>query len=114
MNALAFDRDGTLVWGTPAGPITPEHLRKARRLGWAIGGSGGQAPEEQQSQWQAHGLQPDFVVHKRDLASLKARYDTVVHIGDAPDDRTAAAAAGVGYMAPPHFVAWLEKQAETP
>ncbi len=112
MQALAFDRDGTLMWGNPPGPISPEHLRKARRLGWAIGGSGGQEPEEQRGNWQAHGLEPDFAVHKRDLATLKAQYETVTHIGDALDDRQRAELAGVGYMFPHHFVTWLAKQPE--
>jgi len=110
VKVYAFDRDGTLVWGDPAGPITKKHLLRMRELGHKIGGSGGQFPEEQYRNWCANGIEPDFAVHKKDLGVLKDKYKFVTHVGDAEDDKFYAAHFGIGYMAPQEFVAWLKKE----
>jgi len=108
VKAFAFDRDGTLEWGNPPGPITREHLEKVRSLGYAIGGAGGQAVEEQRRNWEENGIKPDFVVYKGDLPSLRGRFTEFTHVGDKEDDINWAQKAGAWYMAPREFVAWLE------
>ena len=108
MKAYAFDRDGTLAWGSPPGPVTRAHLLMLKRLGYAIGGSGGQSPEEQYKNWRDNGVDPDFVVHKRGLHTLKGRFECVVHVGDSEDDRRSAESAGFGYMKPEEFILSLQ------
>lgn len=104
----AFDRDATLVWGNPPGPITKEHLLRLRELVYTIGGSGGQLPEEQYRDRRENGIEPDFAVHKANLATLKHRYGSIIHVGDAEDDRAYAETAGIGYMKPEEFVTHVE------
>jgi len=112
MRAFAFDRDGTLEWGDPPGPITREHLERTRALGYAIGGSGGQAPEEQERNWQEKGIEPDFLVHKANLPSLGGRFTELTHVGDAEDDLNWARKAGARYITPQGFLDWLDEQGE--
>ncbi len=112
MKAYAFDRDGTLAWGDPPGPISCNHILRLRKLGHAIGGSGGQPLEERYQNWRDNGVEPDFAVHKAlDMTTL--RYDVVVHVGDADDDSGCARSAGIGYMDTKDFLVWFEKQQGT-
>jgi phosphoglycolate phosphatase-like HAD superfamily hydrolase len=105
LKCFAFDRDGTLIWGE--GPISRQHLLKLRGLGYYIGGSGAQHTDEQYRDWRENGIEPDFAVHKFDLASLKDKYDEITHVGDTQVDMACAQAAGFGYMTPTEFVKWL-------
>jgi phosphoglycolate phosphatase-like HAD superfamily hydrolase len=108
--AFAFDRDGTVTWGSPPGPIKKEYLLELRKLGYDIGGSGGQLPEEQYSNWGKQGIKPDFAVFKGDLSTLKRKYKSVIHVGDDVTDRQVARNSGFGYMTPEEFVAWIRKK----
>jgi len=110
MKAFAFDRDGTLEWGNPPGPITKGHLGRTRALGYAIGGSGGQAAQEQERNWQENRSKPDFVVYKGDLPSLRGRFTELTHVGDREDDLNWARKAGARYMTPGEFMTWLESK----
>jgi hypothetical protein len=108
LKAFAFDRDGTLEWGNPPGPITREQLERTRALGYAIGGSGGQVAEEQERNWRENEIEPDFLVYKGDLSSLSEKFTEFTHVGDAEDDINWARMAGARYMRPEEFIAWLE------
>jgi hypothetical protein len=108
--AFAFDRDRTLEWGNPSGPTTKEHLLKLRDLGYAIGGSGGQSPEEQMENWRGSGIEPDFMVNKMDLSVLNQRYKAVTHVGDDVTDKEIAESTGANYITPEEFVNWIERQ----
>jgi len=105
--AFAFDRDGTLEWGNPPGPVKKHHLIFLKQLGYQIGGSGGQAEGEQYSNWKSNGIDPDFVVFKSDIYTLKPRYSKIIHIGDDITDRKVANRHKLGYMKPDEFVKWI-------
>jgi len=109
LKAIGFDRDGTLWYGDPPGPITKEHLERAGKKDYIIGGSSGQTVEEQQRQWRENGLEPSFVVTKSELPSLKNKFDELIHVGDDRDDAEWAQKAGAHYMTPSQFIQWLDK-----
>jgi SAM-dependent methyltransferase len=109
LKAIGFDRDGTLWYGDPPGPITKEHLKKAKAKGYVIGGSSGQSAQEQERQWRENNLEPNFVVTKSELPRLKDRFTKLIHVGDAQDDAEWAEKAGAHYMAPGQFIQWLNK-----
>lgn len=109
-STFAFDRDGTLIWGNPPGPIVKEHLLQTRKLGYDIGGSGGQPSDEQYSNWKNNGIKPDFTVYKPELSSLKKRYVKVTQVGDDILDKKIAADCGFDYMTPEQFVSWIRKK----
>jgi len=108
--AFAFDRDGTLIWGNPPGPIDKIHLLELRKLGYSIGGSGGQLAEEQYRNWKDQEIEPDFIVYKPDLKTIKNRYKSITHIGDDISDKKIAKDAGLNYMLPEEFVIWIRKE----
>ena len=108
--AFAFDRDGTLEWGNPQGPITKEHLEKMRSLGYLIGGSGGQPSSDQSERWREHRIEPDFTVHKENLPEIRAKFSELTHVGDTQDDVEWAKKAKANFMYPDEFIVWLEKQ----
>lgn len=109
LQVYTFDRDGTLIWGNPIGPIKKCHLLKMRKLGYIIGGSGGQEPREQYRNWRENGVEPSFAFKKRNLDTLKTKYEFVVHVGDNEDDKFYAKSFGINYMTPQEFIAWLNK-----
>lgn len=108
--AFAFDRDGTLEWGNPPGPVKREHLIELRRLGYDIGGSGSQLPEEQYANWRNHGIEPDFAVFKSDLRTLSTRYESITHVGDDISDKEISRNAGFDYFTPYEFVLWIRRK----
>lgn len=106
--AYALDLDGTLAWGDPVGPITRDHLLMLQAMGYVIGSSSGKTADEVLPKWRANGFEPAFFIHKDELAKLKPDYDEITHVGDLPHDVRAAQQAGVNYMTPQEFVAWIE------
>ncbi len=108
--AFSFDRDGTLIWGRPKGPIKESHLLKVRKLGYEIGGAGGQLIKEQYRDWKNAGVIPDFVLFKGDIYRLENKYEKVVHVGDDITDKKIADKAGFYYMSPGRFITWLREK----
>ncbi len=85
--AFAFDRDGILIWGNPLGSIDKIHLLELRKLSYSIGGPGEQLAEEQYRNWKDQEVEPDFVVYKLDLKTIKNRYKSITPIGDDISDK---------------------------
>lgn len=104
MRVFSFDRDNCLQpWG---GPITRETLIKLKRLDCIIGTGGGATADEQRSQWQEWGIEPDFAFTKGDLGKLREMYpDTeITHIGDDLTDKVIAQQFNYTYLTPAQFM----------
>ncbi len=108
--AFCFDRDGTLYWGNPKGPIKKCHLISLKKIGYDTGAAGGQLAEEQYKDWKQEGITPDFVFFKGDIYNLKNRYEKVIHVGNDITDKEVASRAKFGFMEPEQFLIWLRQK----
>src|SRR5689334_6979746 len=81
---LAFDIDGSLEFGDPAGGVTVEMVKRAKELGFLVGSCSDRFPSAQTKLWAACGIEADFVAPKHMLDDIKSRFeaDRYVHIGD--------------------------------
>ena len=70
---ITFDIDGTMEFGDPNGILTREHVEYFRSKGaiWERVGSPG---EFAALMWNGYGLEPDFVILKHHMPTLKERY----------------------------------------
>ncbi len=103
---ITFDIDGTMEFGDPSGVLTREHVEYFRARG-AIVGSASDRPESSQLlMWRGYGLEPDFVILKHHMPTLKDRYPdaaTYWHVGDRPLDQQTANGAGFTFFWPDQF-----------
>lgn len=95
-----------MEFGDPNGILTREHVEYFRSKG-AIVGSASDRPESSQLiMWRGYGLEPDFVLLKHNMPTLKARYPdlaTYWHVGDRPLDQQTAQQAGFTFFWPDQF-----------
>lgn len=100
LRLVSYDKDGTLAWGKPPGPITKEKLEEERAKGSIIGGASSRPPREQLVSWQEAGIPPDFVVNKVDLAQLKVEFEAneYIHVGDDGTDKYSAKRARFKFL----------------
>ena len=103
---ITFDIDGTMEFGDPNGILTREHVEYFRSKG-AIVGSASDRPESSQTlMWNGYGLEPDFVILKHHMPTLKERYpdlSTYWHVGDRPLDQQTARQSGFTFFWPDQF-----------
>lgn len=103
---ITFDIDGTMEFGDPNGVLTRDHVEYFRSKG-AIVGSASDRPESSQLiMWRGYGLEPDFVLLKHHMPTLKERYPDLPaywHVGDRPLDQQTARHAGFTFFWPDQF-----------
>ena len=97
---LSFDIDGTMEIGDPPGGITMDMVRRAQECGCLIGSSSDRPLSVQQSIWDKHDIQADFISGKHMLIDVKVRLNAgrYIHIGDTELDRQLAAQAGFDFL----------------
>ena len=97
---LSFDIDGTLEIGDPPGSISIALVRRAKTLGFLVGGCSDRPISFQEAMWQRLGLVADFTVLKHRLGELKARFAAggYYHVGDTELDEEVATAAGFRFL----------------
>lgn len=93
---VSFDIDGTLEVGDPPGPLTLDHVRRAKQLGYLVGSSSDRTLGEQRDIWEKAGIEVDFVSHKHHLTTVRERFEVerFVHFGDTTSDEHYATLAG--------------------
>jgi len=108
---LAFDVDGTMSWGSPPGPITPELLKALKAERHLIVGASGHAPEFQVKEFADRGIALDACPTKslEGLRKVKEEFkaDRYILVGDSPTDRETALDAGYEHMTPVQFLAQI-------
>ncbi|MEE9284580.1 MAG: hypothetical protein V3V35_02505 [Dehalococcoidia bacterium] len=99
MTLISFDIDGTMVFGSPPGRITPEAVRRAKALGHIVGSASDRPISNQIQLWAEHETEVDFVSLKHRLDEIKERFEASrhIHIGDTEMDRYFAAQAGFDF-----------------
>ena len=97
---LSFDIDGTLEIGDPPGGVTMDMVRRAQEYGCLIGSSSDRPLSVQQSIWDKHDIQADFISGKHMLIDVKVRLNAerYIHIGDTELDRQLATQAGFDFL----------------
>lgn len=113
MTLISFDIDGTMVFGSPPGTITPDVVRRAKELGFIVGSASDRPISNQVQLWQEHNVQVDFVSLKHRLDDVKGRFKATrhVHIGDTEMDRYFARQAGFDFCLAHEFPdTWEEWQ----
>lgn len=87
MIVLSLDIDGTLK--EYGGPITPQHIIKAKKKGSIVGGGSSRSVRSQRTIWKQMKIKPDFIVFKNNLPTIKARYPKIekfYHVDDMVKD----------------------------
>ena len=102
---ISIDRDGVLAWGNPPGPVTAEHIRKLKEKGYIVGTGGGAGGREQEAQWLANGVKPDFALSKGELPSLRTKYpdSSLVHVDNEP-----VVVVGFKVISPEELLEWVK------
>lgn len=97
---VSFDIDGTLEMGDPPGPLRAGFVRWARGRGCLIGSCSDRTIREQSDMWERAGIDPDFVVVKHRLDSVREQFacERFVHIGDTEVDAHYARLAGFEFV----------------
>ena len=97
---VSFDIDGTMVFGSPSGPITLDTVRRAKELGYMVGSASDRPLSDQAQLWKEHNIQVDFVSLKHRLGELKERFaaERYYHIGDTEMDQHFATQAGFSFL----------------
>ncbi len=104
---VSFDIDGTMEFGDPPGPVTLDHVRRARELGYVIGSASDRTVRDQQELWDRHGIVVDFVGHKHMLDGVRERFEMsrYMHIGDTNVDEFYALKHGFEFTHVEHLPA---------
>lgn len=100
MKLVSFDIDGTMIFGVPPGPITPNLVRKAKEMGYLVGSASDRTIANQVELWKEHEVEVDFVSLKHRLPELKEKFEAAryLHIGDSDTDRYFAEQAGFEFL----------------
>ncbi len=100
MILISFDIDGTMIFGSPPGHVTLDHVRKAKELGFIVGSASDRPISNQEELWKQHDIDVDFVCLKHRLSEVKERFpaDEYRHVGDTEMDRYFAKLAGFDFL----------------
>ena len=112
MNLISYDVDGTVSWGNPPGPITPEMIIDEVNFGNHVVGGSNHDIAVQDAEFRAHGIKLLMVCQKVGLSRAKEKWPNArryIHVGDSVnDDGKAAKAAGFEYLTPEEYVGSLK------
>ncbi len=111
MTLISFDIDGTMIFGSPPGSITPDIVRRAKSMGLIVGSASDRPISNQVQLWKEHAVEVDFVSLKHHLHDVRKKFGATrhVHIGDTEMDRYFAEQAGFDF----YFVHELPGETES-
>lgn len=106
---FAFDRDGTLK--SFGGPVPFSVLAALKEAGHRLSTAGSAPGREQEQQWAANNVLPDFVLSKSELRMLLVLKEPIIWVDDDKSQRSVAEANNMLFLSPQEFMArrhiWL-------
>jgi hypothetical protein len=97
---VSFDIDGTMEFGDPPGPVSPEIVRALIERGCILGCASDREVSSQAALWRRHDIELSFIGGKHNLPTVKTTFnaDRYIHIGDTDLDKRYAIQAGFEFI----------------